>query len=80
MNGKTVQVGRSFQPLAGVDPGISAVRAFGKGSSWSQECVAQGRVKASWSKRMGEQHVRIQWAIGQPVLEGRGNESSRRPR
>jgi hypothetical protein len=36
MNGKAVQVGRCFQPLAGVDPGISAVLAFGEGSSWSQ--------------------------------------------
>ena len=30
MHGKAVQVRRCFQTLAGVDPGISSVRAFGK--------------------------------------------------
>src|ERR1700677_4932032 len=36
MNGKAVQVGRCFQTFAGVVPGLSTVRAFGKGPSWSQ--------------------------------------------
>jgi hypothetical protein len=70
MNGKAVQVRRWFQTLAGVDPGISTVRAFGKAPSRSQYCVAEGRVEASRSKRMGEQNVCIHGAIWQPVLEG----------
>ena len=36
MNGKAVQMGRCFQPLTGINPGISGVVTFGKGSSWSQ--------------------------------------------